>query len=237
MTNITKSPRLYTETALSAGQNAALDGNAHHYLRNVMRAAAGDTLRLFNGRDGEFSGHITAIDKKSAVIKVDDLLRPQPHISIRRALLFSPLKKERMDFLIEKSVELGVTDFHPLIMQHSDVRQINAERIRAQMIEAAEQCERLTLPVLHDLTDIKTSIRGWDKDTTLFAAIERVEAKPLSAQTRQNDCGLLIGPAGGFSQDEKDFITAQSHIRCVSLGDHILRAETAAIAGLALLAL
>ncbi len=237
MANITKTPRLYTDAPLSAGQAMMLDGNPHHYLRNVMRANAGETLRLFNGRDGEFTAQITTVDKKTTSINIQNQLKPQPEDAPRRILVFSPLKKERMDFLIEKSVELGVTDLQPVTMQHSDIRQINEDRLNAQIVEAAEQCERLTLPALRPITDLMSCIRAWDKSIPLFAAMERMDALALSAQNKTGGCGLLIGPAGGFSEEEKAFVLAQTHVRCVSLGENILRAETAAIAGLSVLTL
>lgn len=234
MTNITKSPRLYVPMDLSLGWNVYLDGAPHHYLKNVMRIEIGQTVRLFNGRDGEFWGDIISANKKTIDINLSSLLRPQILRTQKTALIFAPLKKERNDILIEKSVELDVTDFYPIITQNTDVRKINEDRLTAQMVEAAEQCERMDIPTLHPIQTLPQLLSSWDKRNTIFAAIERIDGQNLRGQTMTDARTLLIGPAGGFSDDEKSLVMAKDFIIPVSLGYNILRAETAAIVGLAL---
>jgi 16S rRNA (uracil1498-N3)-methyltransferase len=230
MMDIEKSPRVFINEALSEGQSLHLNGAAHHYLKNVMRLNAGDAVRAFNGRDGEFSLRLRQMDKKSIEATAEQKLRPQENPGRRLHLLFAPLKKERMDFLIEKAVELGVTDLHPILTQNSDVRKINAERTRTQSIEAAEQCERMDIPRLHDMRELFPALSALGP-VPVYAAIERAEAPLLSAIS--GDAALLIGPAGGWSDTERERLLSLPTLRPVSLGKTILRAETAAIAGLA----
>ncbi len=233
MNELHKSPRLYTGQHLSEGLGIHLDEQACHYLKNVMRQMEGDIIRLFNGKDGEFAGRIEKLSKKSIDVTVEKKLRAQTSIKRRLHLLFTPLKKERMDFLIEKAVELGATDLHPIITQNTDVRKINEERITAQIIEAAEQCERMDIPSLHAPQDLFVKMASWKKEIPLHAALERFDTGPLKNQS--GDCAILIGPAGGFTEDEKQKLAALSFVKPVSLGENILRAETAAIAALSVI--
>lgn len=132
--------------------------------------------------------------------------------------------------VIEKSVELGVTDFHPVLTHHCDVRKLNTSRIKAQIKEAAEQCERLTLPKLHDVHDIHKAILNWSDNIPLYAALERYDAQPLNKEDVADEAAFLIGPVGGFSEDEKAFLAQRKNITPISLGDNVLRTETAVIA-------
>lgn len=236
MTDLTKTSRVYTNNPLGEGHSLSLDGDTHHYLRNVMRVAEGQVVRVFNGRNGEFVGRIERVDKKQIEITLENRIREQQDPRHRVHLLFTPLKKERMDFLIEKAVELGATDFHPVLTQNTDIRKINDDRIRAQIIEAAEQCERMDIPNLHDATDILPKMAGWAKDIPVWAGIERMGVEPMPRGTEQ-DCAVLIGPPGGFTTEEKSDIVGRPFIRAVALGKNILRSETAAIAALSLLRL
>ena len=233
MRDFSKTPRIFTDQPLSEGAGVILPENTSHYLKNVMRAGEGDAVRLFNGRDGEFSGKITSAAKKAVAIMIDEHLRRQPAPPQRIHLLFTPLKKERLDFLVEKAVELGATDLHPILTQNTDIRKINEDRIRAQIVEAAEQCERLDIPALHAPADLFVKLASWDANIPVYAALERTDA-PLLRQGIKGDCGLLIGPPGGFTADERDKIAALSFARPVALGPNILRVETAAIAALSL---
>lgn len=233
MTDHTKSPRLYLDAPLAGGQTLLLTDAAHHYLKNVMRAEAGDYVRLFNGRDGEFAARIQSIGKKSLDLLLETRLRPQQNPSRRLHLLFAPIRKERMDFLVEKAVELGTTDLHIVLTQNTDQRKTNEDRLTAQIIEAAEQCERLDIPALHAGEGLFKKLKSWDADIPLFAALERTDAAPLGA--RGGDCALLIGPSGGFTAEEKERLAGLAFVRPASLGTNILRSETAALAGLAIL--
>jgi 16S rRNA (uracil1498-N3)-methyltransferase len=229
MPDFHKLPRLYVQNALSEGHGLSLEGNHHHYLKNVMRTMEGDALRLFNGMDGEFIGRIERTGKKSVELTIENCLRKQPALKRRLHLLFPPLKKERLDFLVEKSVELGATDFHPVLTKNTDVRKINEERIKAQIIEAAEQCERLDIPALHGLQNLPETLSGWNGNVPVLAALERFDAPPVKNISLTGDAAFLIGPAGGFTEEEKDSLSKNPAIRPVSLGENILRSETAAI--------
>jgi 16S rRNA (uracil1498-N3)-methyltransferase len=222
--SIIKTPRLYTELDLGLQAHIELPKEQAHYLKNVMRKSDGDDIRLFNGRDGEWLCNIDDLQKKSARLLVQEQLRKQLRPERRIHAFFPPIKKQRMDFMIEKAVELGATDLHPVLTEHTEVRKINAERIKAQIIEAAEQCERLDIPVLYDLKDLQSCIQNCD--FKVLAAIERIEAEPVKPY-RDKDIGVLIGPEGGFHSGEVQFLREHKIVDCVSLGRHILRAETA----------
>lgn len=226
-------PRLYLSMRLQAGETVLLPENQTHYLRNVLRKEAGDTVRIFNAADGEWGGRLTAPTKKSLAVTCEKNLRPSEDALLARHLLFSPIKKDRQDMLIEKAVELGVTHFHPILFQRTIVREIKPERIMAQMIEAAEQCERLDIPSLAPLMDLRKAIAGWADDTPIFAALERSNAENLKPCAR--GCAFLVGPEGGITSDEVEFLCCQNFVTPVSLGSRILRAETAVFYGLSVL--
>lgn len=224
-----KAPRLFTPADLHDGSPVILPESQAHYLKNVMRTEIGDSIRLFNGRDGEWHGVIDTLDKKKAVLSLQSQTREQPAPRGAVHLLFAPIKKARMEWLIEKSVELGVTDLHPVITNHTEVRDINHERIQAQIIEAAEQCERLDIPRLHDLRPLKNLLGDWPKDISVMIGLERVDAPVLGdVLPAQGPLAFLIGPEGGFSAEEKSWPDSLPILKPVSLGADILRAETAA---------
>lgn len=228
-----KHPRLYVDQSLEAGKAAVLSEAQAHYLKNVLRRAAGDSVRVFNARDGEFAAAVEALDKRGGIVRCGGRLRAPRAPQRRLHLVFPPLAKDRMDFLIEKSVELGATDLHPVTTRQCDIRKINAERLAAQIIEAAEQCERLDIARLHPLQPLEELMRQWDTATPLFAAVERSDAAPL--RPVGGDCALLVGPPGGFSDEEKEKLANHAAIRPVTLTDTILRTETAAIYGLSVI--
>lgn len=226
-----KYPRLYVDFPLRESSDVPLEQSHAHYLKNVLRKSEGQMLRLFNGRDGEWIAELTNLGKKNAVAALRRKLFEQEPEDRRIHLLFSPIKKQRMDFVIEKAVELGVTDLHPVLMQRTENRKINADRIKAQIIEAAEQCERMSIPVLHDLTALPEMLQSWGKEPVIYACIERHDALELSAypQTMSQDSAFLIGPEGGFDPREIELITKCKTAVPVTLGPKILRAETAAL--------
>lgn len=228
--DLAKSPRLYVSADLSPKASVVLPPAQAHYLKNVMRAELGAPVRLFNGRDGEWHATIAQLDKKNAVLALQSQTRPQPRDRRAVHLFFAPIKKARLEWLIEKAVELGATDLHPVLTQHTEVRDINAERTRAQIIEAAEQCERLDLPQLHDITPLRSALGKWPADQPLFIALERAEAPTLARVLPENGpLAFLIGPEGGWSVEERTFPGNLPFLRPVSLGPDILRAETAAL--------
>ncbi len=220
-----KYPRLYIETDLAGDAEITLGSAQAHYLKNVLRKKEGDPVRLFNARHGEWLGHIASLSKKEARVILDRQLRMQPQDIPKTALIFAPIKKARQDWMVEKAVELGVSDFYPVLTQNTEVRKLNDERLHTQIHEAAEQCERLTIPALHPLQKLDAFFTDWTQDIKILACIERYDAQALAAQ--DGDVALLIGPEGGFTKEEKDFIAAQSFVQAVNLGDTVLRCETA----------
>jgi 16S rRNA (uracil1498-N3)-methyltransferase len=237
MSDTHKLPRLFMDLPFEKDADLPLTENAHHYVRNVMRMEEGQSIRLFNGRDGEFVGNLTSLGKKHGIVRLAQHIKQQPVAEKEIHLLFTPLRKERMDWLVEKSVELGVTHLHPVLTQNTDMRKINDERIQAQIIEAAEQCERMDIPSLSPMTELFDLFRTWSKESQIYAALERYEAPRLSEISSirdKNTLAILIGPAGGFTQEEMERIVSQEFVSAISLGDNILRAETAAIAALSL---
>ncbi len=219
-------PRIYQDLSLENSSEITLSPEVSHYLKNVLRKKEGDGVRLFNGREGEYLATITAISKKSVNAEITSKIKEQPTRTGRIHLLFSPIKKSRMAMLIEKAVELGVTDLHPVITGRTENRHLKEDRITAQIIEACEQCERLHLPTLHSVQTLSQKLEKWEKP--LLWAAERQDASQLSTIKSEN-WAFLIGPEGGFESAERDMLQNHSHITPISLGQTIYRAETAAI--------
>lgn len=228
-TKIAKTPRLYGEWPLTAQGEITFAPEQAHYLRNVLRQNPGDRLRLFNGRDGEWLAVLTALDKKTARAVPESVLIPQPDSPTAVHLLFAPIKKARMEWLIEKAVELGATHFHPILTQNTEARHLNEDRLRLQIIEAAEQCERLDIPTLAPLQRLEDNLATWDNTLPLYAALERHDAPHVQNALTSGPTAFLIGPEGGFTAEEKEKILGHNAIQPVSLGPRILRAETAAL--------
>lgn len=222
-----KLPRLYVEADLSLGADIPLSAEQAHYFKTVLRRQDGDKIRIFNGRDGEWLCALDRLGKKSGYAVAREQLKAQPDPGQGVHLYFAPIKKSRMDWLVEKAVELGATDLHPVITQNTEIRDIRTERVAQQIAEAAEQCERLDQPRLHDpikLHDIPGTLAP---DTLFLAAIERGPTTPIhQAINTKHKIAVLIGPEGGFTTAEIEWITDQATTP-VSLGPRILRCETA----------
>lgn len=232
-TSYTKQPRLYINAPLRHDSAVDIGKDQAHYLRNVLRMGGGDHVRIFNGRDGEWLCEISELSKKAGRLKSSELLREQTAAPENVHLLFPPLKKARQDFLIEKAVELGVTHLHPCLSEFTQVRNINEDRINAQITEAVEQCERLDIPTLKSLRPLRDIIANWPKDTQLLACIERAAAQNIMSAYKNGPIAIIIGPEGGWSEEEKLYL--QDRAVPVGLGDNILRAETAALAALSVI--
>jgi 16S rRNA (uracil1498-N3)-methyltransferase len=231
-----KFPRLFVPDAITSGAAVALAEGQAHYLKNVLRRENGDHVRLFNGRDGEWLCMLEFSGKRGALAAPERQTKPQPERTRRVHLLFTPLKKDRLDTLIEKAVELDATDLHPVITDRTEVREIKQEKLEAQIIEAAEQCERLDIPTLHPLAKMDKTIVGWQHGQ-IFAGLERSDAKLLrDALVPDGDCAALVGPVGGWTNDERIFLNDSKNITAVSLGANVLRSETAVTVMLARLA-
>ena len=228
-------PRLFVDVPLTAGTGAMLDPNQANYLLNVLRLRQGDAILVFNGRDGEWRGNLSEAGKRSAVIKVETCLRPQPRPGDLH-LLFAPLKHARLDYLVQKTVEMGASHLQPVITRHTQVARVNLERMRANAIEAAEQCGILHVPTVGAAIGFEAAVRP---DRLLIFCDESAEVvNPVDAlaavRPRQLPISILIGPEGGFADDERSLLAKLPNVVSIALGPRILRADTAAVAALAL---
>lgn len=228
-------PRLYVPDDIHANAVLSLSIEQVHYLKTVMRRPDGTNLRLFNGREGEWLATLRFTGKKDATVTITEQIRPPANRSLGLHLMFALIKKDRMDFMVEKAVELGVTDLHPILTQSTVIRDLNSPRMERQVLEAAEQCERLDLPTLHPLLSLKDALEIWPKDYPLMAALERENASFIGTQPAALNAGLLIGPEGGFSDEERKLLLDHKTVTPVTLGEQILRSETAALFGLSIM--
>lgn len=229
-----KLPRIYVDAPLEASLPVALDEQAAHHLRTVLRLGEGAQARLFNGRNGEWLARLIQRGKKHLDALPVEQLHGQPAPQAGLHLIFAPIKKARMDFLIEKAVELGATDLHPVLTHRGEVRDIRRERLESQIRDAAAQSERLELPKLHDLHPLDTLLGAWDSAIPVMACIARDSGTAPPAQVLPPDGprAVLIGPEGGFTTEETALMARYQWLSPVSLGDTVLRAETAALAAL-----
>jgi 16S rRNA (uracil1498-N3)-methyltransferase len=227
--------RLYVEEPLEAGTPVRLPGDRAHFLRNVLRLEAGAAVALFNGRDGEWLARIGQLSKSAAVLDLVERRREQqPAADLW--LLFAPIKGGRIDSVAEKATELGVAELHPVFTRRTDAQRVNVERLRANAVEAAEQCERLDVPVVREPLPLDRILAEWPEGRTLFVCAEAGEAvaaaEAFAARAGQ-PAAFLIGPEGGFADAELDELRKRSFVVPVGLGPRILRADTAAFAALA----
>ncbi len=226
--------RLFTEHPLSSTQTIDLAADQAHYINNVMRMAAGDPVRLFNGQDGEWAARIVEGKKKRCTLEVLDQKRAQEETP-DLWLVFAPIKKQRLDFIIEKATELGVSSLQPVITRRTIVSKIRNDRLHAQAIEASEQCERLNIPDVHDALSLAQLIKDWPSERRLFVLDEHGGALPIheALQThKEGPHAFLTGPEGGFEATELDLLRKLPFVTPISLGPRILRADTAALAAI-----
>lgn len=224
--------RLHVAAALAEGASITATPAQAHYLGTVMRREAGDEILLFNGRDGEFSAHIKTIGRGLATLCVRQQARA-PEEEPDLWLAFALLKRDATDLVVQKATELGVAALCPVITARSNTHRMNADRLTAIAVEAAEQSERLTVPTLRPPRPLAALLADWPRDRRLFAAVERSTTPRMTSSPEPR--ALLVGPEGGFAPAELDLLRAHSFVTLVSLGPRVLRAETACIAGLALL--
>jgi 16S rRNA (uracil1498-N3)-methyltransferase len=223
-------PRLFVDQPLAEDAVLLLDGAPAHYLGNVLRMGTGSQLKLFDDRSGEWLGEIVEPARKRVSIRVVRQLRERETVP-DLWLLFAPIKHGRIDWLVEKATELGVARLVPVLTRRTIVERINADRLRAHSIEAAEQCERTALPELAAITKLETMLRDWPAGRPLLFADE-AGGVPLAEAISPGPAAVLIGPEGGFTDDERGSIAAVPQARAVSLGPRILRADTAALAAI-----
>jgi 16S rRNA (uracil1498-N3)-methyltransferase len=226
-------PRLFVAAALGDGVSLTLDGAPANYLGNVLRLGAGARVKLFDDVTGEWLGEVREAGKKRVTLAIVQHLRPREPVP-DLWLLFAPLKRGRIDWIVEKATELGVARLRPVITQRTIVDRLNLDRLRANAIEAAEQCERTALPRLDAPEKLAAILRAWPSDRTLFFADEAGGEPFAAAAAGSGRAAILIGPEGGFTDDERTAIRALPQAKGISLGPRILRAETAAIAAISL---
>jgi 16S rRNA (uracil1498-N3)-methyltransferase len=229
-------PRLFVDAPLATDAVAMLDRNQANYVLNVLRLGRGDSVLLFNGRDGEWRGSLADAGKRTATITIEKCLRPQPRPGDLH-LLFAPLKHARLDYLVQKAVEMGVSHLQPVMTKHVQVARVNLDRMRANAVEAAEQCGILHVPTVAAALDLQSAIA--DEDRLLIFCDENAEvAGPIEALTavrpQNKPLSILIGPEGGFADEERSLVLRRPNVVRVALGPRILRADTATVAALAL---
>jgi 16S rRNA (uracil1498-N3)-methyltransferase len=228
-------PRLFLEGDLAPGGRLALGRGQENYLRNVLRLPDGAETLIFNGRDGEWSARLAGARGK-ATLTIEQRTRPQPAGS-ELLFAFAPLKHARLDYLVQKAVEMGVGIVQPVLTQHTQVTRVNTARMRANAIEAAEQCGILALPSIEEPVPLPRWLDALPPERVLVFCDEEAEiADPLEAlrQAPADPFAILIGPEGGFADVERKRLAARAKVVRLSLGPRVLRADTAAVAVLAL---
>jgi len=225
-------PRLFVDQSLAQDQTITLEGAPAHYLGAVLRLGAGAQLKLFDDRTGEWLAEVAEAGKRRVTICLRENLRARETVP-DLWLLFAPIKRGRIDWLVEKATELGAARLVPVMTRRTVVERLNLERLRAHAVEAAEQCERTALPDLSRAEKLETVLRNWPAGRTLLVADEG-GGIPIAEAVSPGPAAILIGPEGGFTEEERAAIAAVPQARSVSLGPRILRADTAAIAALSI---
>src|SRR6267142_3061118 len=237
-----RTPRLYLDAPLAPGATLILDAAQANYLRNVMRLKAGAAVLVFNGREGEWAATLTDGGKRAVSLAVGERVRAQtPGLDLY--YLFAPLKHARLDYMMQKAVELGASRLQPVLTRHTQVARVNLERMKANAIEAAEQCGILTLPEIAAPAGLEHMLAERKPERLLIFCDEDADVKdPLAALAAVRPAvgsaapplAVLIGPEGGFAEDERAALLRAPNVIRLALGPRILRADTAAVAALAL---
>ena len=236
MTERIRNIRLFVAGDLAEGRVLGLSANQAHYLRHVMRCRDGDQILLFNGRDGEWCGRIDGFGKGWCSLSLAHRTRAQAQAP-DLWLAFAPIKRARIDLLVQKATELGAAVLQPVLTRRTTVERVNLDRLAANAVEAAEQSERLSVPELRAPVALAGLLENWPGERRLLYCDEGGEAPPIAAALAASAPGawcVLTGPEGGFAPEERDQLRSQTFVLPVSLGPRTLRAETAVIAALAL---
>jgi 16S rRNA (uracil1498-N3)-methyltransferase len=229
--------RLFVDAPLAEGEGVACTAAQANYLGNVMRLKAGDGLLVFNGVDGEWLARVAELKKGRCILAPEARMRPQadgPDIHY----LFAPLKKARLDYMVQKATEMGAAVLQPVMTRRTVAERVNSERMRANVVEAAEQCGVLRLPEVREPAKLTAVLKDWPENRPLIFADEAAPiASPLEALAAlpKGPAALLIGPEGGFDPAEREALRRLTFVHAVSLGPRVMRADTAAVAALALM--
>ena len=232
-----RKPRLFVEATLAAGETVPLAREQSNYLGNVLRLSAGETILAFNGRDGEWQASIAG-RKRADSLEIMDQTRPQDRLP-DLAYVFAPLKHARLDYMVQKAVEMGASSLQPVSTRFTQVSRVNSERMRANVIEAAEQCGILSIATVADPIPLDRYLSQRETARLLVFCDEAADVRsPLQALqsglSATNGIDVLIGPEGGFAEEERAILLRQPATLRLSLGPRILRADTAGVAALAL---
>ncbi len=229
--------RIYLDKKLNLDLDLILEKEDAHYLKNVMRLREGDNVFLFNSKDGEFKGEIISSDKKNTKVKliskIENINKPG-NIS----LIFSLIKSSKLDYLIQKCTEVGVKSFSPIISEKSVAKNLNIKRIERIIKESCEQSNQLYVPAIHAVEKLEKKLKSLDKNSIVFFADINSSNKKIEEVFKNNknrEFYLLVGPEGDFSLKERDLLNSMSNCIPISLGQSILRSETAAVVGLTIL--
>ncbi|QRM28582.1 16S rRNA (uracil(1498)-N(3))-methyltransferase [Microvirga sp. VF16] len=230
-------PRLFVDAPLQAGTRIVLDRGQANYLLNVLRLKAGESVLIFNGRDGEWRAEISVEGRKAADLVCVERTREQtaaPDI----VYAFAPLKHARLDYMVQKAVEMGAGVLQPILTRRTQASRVNLERMRSNAIEAAEQCGILSIPEVREEENLERFLKGLEKDRLVVFCDENAPvSNPVKALAelgnKQAGLAVIVGPEGGFTDQERALVAAREGCVCVSLGPRILRADTAAVAALA----
>ena len=231
-----RAPRLFVDAPLGAERTVELERDQSNYLGNVLRLSAGDTILVFNGRDGEWQARIAG-RKRPDQLSIVAQTRAQDRLA-DLTYAFAPLKHARLDYMVQKAVEMGASRLQPVTTRYTQVSRVNLERMRANVIEAAEQCGILSLAAVEEPRNLERFLEHRSTTRLLVFCDEAAEVsdpvKALAAMPRTGGVDVLIGPEGGFAEDERALLLRQQRTLRISLGPRILRADTAAVAALAL---
>ena len=229
----TSKVRLFLDHSLDKGQSVPLSRGQAHYLFVVMRKTAGDPVFVFNGRDGEWQADVTDAGRKDGTLVCRERSKPQTHPP-DLWLLFAPVKKSRTDFIVEKAVEMGAARILPVQTDFTNTERVRRDRLQAHAVEAAEQCGETYVPEVAELQRLDLLLINWTDERNLMVCDESMAGESVEYPTKKGPWAILVGPEGGFSDAERSALAALKSTHAISLGPRILRADTAAVAALAL---
>jgi 16S rRNA (uracil1498-N3)-methyltransferase len=231
-----KMQRLFVSAALAQGASFEADAAQFNYLANVLRLTEGVAILVFNGRDGEWRARLNFISKKKLSLVPESMERAQTPLPDLH-FLFAPLKVGRLDYLVQKAVEMGAGIIQPVITEFTQNRRVSVEKLQANALEAAEQCGILAVPQVREAVKLEALLEGWDRSRRIiFCDEDHQTQNPLGAlgAVAEKHLAVLVGPEGGFSENERTLLHSLPFVTAIPLGPRILRAETAAVAALAL---